>query len=453
MVLLSGLLVFVGCAHLQAPQSPYRTFYKSRLEGVRVPTDAEIRAVDHQEQDFSRPIEEVWRACLDLAMQSWGILGLANDADGGHQLLLISGKRLAASQAAREVILDRWLAISVEAASATSTRVDIAFVSPLTARVAPASVATDSIPPSFHIDQGRFVSSAATALFFDHLGTLLSENRYLASLAAPAHGLIQRGRFIGKERKVRPEKDQARMAQISELKSAIIRRERTILSFPLLEERLFSLARELAAAAGQRNLVTHVYVLSDSEPGCNIEANGDLFVSSGMLELLGARAAATSVADSDEAPSTDMLSGLIAHELGHLYLGHPFHRARALRIGGLSQKAWTLLATTAGALAGGLFDTSTPKSSRPVDTFLTNKQLLIGGVVGAGTLLISGRLGEGIGTEIGDFSVKRFTRAEELEADEYATELLWSAGYDYEALLQVLRQIAAKPLVDRTKKR
>jgi predicted Zn-dependent protease len=60
--------------------------------------------------------------------------------------------------------------------------------------------------------------------------------------------------------------------------------------------------------------------------------------------------------------------------------------------------------------------------------------------VGLGSLYLAGQIGTAVGVDIGGFTIRRFSRREELEADEYGAELLWAAGYDYRGFLKFLQR-------------
>jgi hypothetical protein len=88
-----------------------------------------------------------------------------------------------------------------------------------------------------------------------------------------------------------------------------------------------------------------------------------------------------------------------------------------------------------GAIAGGLVPVSSPTSADPDETLLTAEEVLIGAGVGLGAMFLGAEFGSQVGTPIATSIIGRNSRRQELDADAYAIELLWAAGYDHRAPL------------------
>jgi hypothetical protein len=180
LLFLPAVATFISCAHLRGPHSDYQSFYQSRLVSIRVPTLAEIASPeDAPPMPLHQPIQRAWAACLQLATQSRGILGVAEDAGGGHRILLISGENLEYKRD-RWAFVDRWLAVSLRPLAEDLTEVRVAFVSPKTARVAP--FVGDRFPAGFKGDSQRSVSLSAREAFILALQKTFAEDEYLTRL-------------------------------------------------------------------------------------------------------------------------------------------------------------------------------------------------------------------------------------------------------------------------------
>lgn len=420
LLFLLGLWLLGGCAPIRGPSSLYANHYEKHLKGLSIPSREEIREADGDGAVFPHSVDKVWEVCLDVAIQHRGILGVENDLDGGHRLLVVSGARVDYQRKGAQFI-DRWLAVSVEPSIDGSSRVFVALVSPETSRAIP--LISDPLPPGLRGDRQRSIAQAAGSAFVQQLREQLRGTEYLERIDwhRARHSLDGRvSGALGNEGHNSP------VAQkLGNLRSAALRRWYVVLELPEVQERLSETVTQLALAAGQTDLPAQIYILADDKTGAEVTSNGDLFVSTGLLE---------------EAESVDELAGVLAHELAHLYLGHAITRNQSVLGLRRSRVALASVFMIGGVLASGLIDTSSPESAAPEDTLLTLEDVLVGAAVGAGALFISSEGGEVIGTEIADIAGRRFTKHQELEADDYAVELLGAAGYDYRGLLRLLER-------------
>lgn len=412
----AGLL---GCAHRPGPRSSYQIYYQNRLTGIKVPTHEEIASVkDSLLEVFDRPAQEIWNACAGLAAQSRGVLAAAADTSGGHRLLLISGETLEHKRG-REAFVDRWMAISVQPIAENSTEVRIAFVSPQTMRASPFS--TDMLSKEFKGDRQQSISRRPAEAFMLALEKTFSEDEYLARFVD-----VSRPSTRGAPRSIEvkyTEKGEAVAQRRANYNSAGIRREWFALNVPRLEERIAGIVDDIARAASPPDRKANVFILAALVPNVHIESNGDLFITTGALDKL---------------QNIDELAGILSHEIAHLYMHHGSTRAGAFRRAGASRNAIIFTLILGGAAID--FLSNIPDSASPEDTLLSTEEVLAGVAVTLGTYYLSGQLGTGIGKGVGSFTIHRFTRKQELEADEYGAELLWAAGYDYRGLLNLLRR-------------
>lgn len=429
------VLVMAGCVHNPGWRSAYQAAYADRLAGVEVPTDAEIRAAGVRDERLAQPSAKVWETCLTLASQSWSLLGVGDDPGGGHRALLAAYHSAGWSG----FLVDRWLAVSVQPLDERLTNVSVAFVSPETARVG--SLAGDRPPARVHLGEGRSLGLAASTDLLLAIDRSYAEPDYLRRLSDAGLG-IPRGPAASPQVEDDPAGD-LRAERHGNYTSARFRRESFILDFPELEKRITGVAHRIAVAAGHPGTEIRVYFVADSELDPHIEANGDLFLSTGTLDA---------VANMDE------LAGIIAHEMAHLYLHHGRTRMSGVHVADYSAMTFTLAAGTAGDYYGvfrpllnqvnnvncatcGITIGTKAYQTRDLPGIVTSKDALAGAVgelaVTYGSLYVGALAGAGVARA----EIHEFSQSEELAADEYGTELLWRAGFDYHALLTLLQRV------------
>lgn len=428
--LLFTMTVFThGCTYLRGPASAYGNFYAAHLGSVRLPSIEDIRLYDQVapgERLINQPVEKTWEACLNLALQSWGILRVEHDEGGGHRILLVSGEPMSYNPATAKLI-DRWLAISIQPAGTHDSEINIAFVSPATLHVAD-PLESDFLPKGVKRRSQQHLSRRLAGIFRKQIAVVFDEDAHAErlKLADPTHPPRKILKPI-----TTTESDihnAAVLERRGNFRSASFRRGHVILDWPRLEQRLKEMTEQLSSVASWRLPEITVYIVADDTIGSFIEPNGDLFLTTGTLARAGDR---------------DELAGLIAHELAHLDLKH--HSTRTRRSLGASRSRGIMIGAgmIGGAILGGLYDS--PGSPAPGDTLISLEEVAIGAAVGLGAMWAAAELSSSFGTSVGDSFIQRFSRIEELEADERATELLWAAGYDYRGLLRFLLKIQGSP--------
>jgi Zn-dependent protease with chaperone function len=416
LLLILTVTTLAGCLHNSSWRSAYQTAYVDRLAGVEVPADDDIRGSSIQEDDqLAQPAAKVWESFLTLASQSCSLLGVRDDPGGGHRALV------AAYHSVRgfDYLVDRWLAISVQPVADRLTRVSIALVSPETARVA--SLASDRAP--VNRERNRSLGLAASADLLLAINQSFAEPAYLRRIGEAKPGAP---RAPGSRPKIEDDPTADLLVERhANFASALYRRESFVLPFPELERRLTDIAHRLAAAAGHPGDEIRVYLVVDRELDPHIEANGDLFLTTGTLDAVA---------------SVDELAGIMAHEMAHFYLHHGRTRSRGVRAAFLSQSS-VAMAAELGGFTFGVILPEIPKSPAPKDTLWTSKQLLVGTVVAIATVSGAVYFGAAAGTGLARAEIHHFSQAEELAADDYGTELLWRAGFDYRGLLTLLQRV------------
>ena len=137
----------------------------------------------------------------------------------------------------------------------------------------------------------------------------------------------------------------------------------------------------------------HFAVLDTEELNAVSAPDGYIFVSRGLLRIL---------------PNEEALAAVLAHEVGHVALGHGVH---AVSQGNLTE-AVTILGKEAASKYGG-----------------------------SAVQQLTGVFGSSVTDVVNTVLKDGYSRSQEYDADQYAAELLQKAGYDPHGLLQVLEQI------------
>ena len=134
----------------------------------------------------------------------------------------------------------------------------------------------------------------------------------------------------------------------------------------------------------------HVMLLDTPEVNAMSAPGGFIFLSTGFLKIV---------------PSEDALAAVLAHEVGHIVKGHGM---KAISEANLSE-ALVLIGKEAAASQGG-----------------------------AMVQQLTSTFGESIGDITNTLLTKGYSRGQEYEADEYATDLLKRSGYDAQAMIAML---------------
>ena len=125
---LASILIIVlafqelGCTNTKSLR-PYFSWENDHFREIKVPSRNEILAKAKRKYTriFEGPLDQVWKACLDIAIQGGGILGLKADSDESYQLLFVANeprtyqpllaRKLLAEQ--QPVYVEAWIAVNV----------------------------------------------------------------------------------------------------------------------------------------------------------------------------------------------------------------------------------------------------------------------------------------------------------------------------------------------------
>ena len=157
----------------------------------------------------------------------------------------------------------------------------------------------------------------------------------------------------------------------------------------------------------------YVVILDTDEINAMATPGGHIFVSRGLIDCT---------------ESEDALAAVIAHEIAHIQLGHSVSAIKASRTSSaVSSTVKAGVVTTLAAVntktgVYGLSDSEMKKVMDAVDSISNASSEVVKTLVNTG-----------------------FSKAQEFEADSYALELMYNAGYDPNAMLDMLEQLEESP--------
>ena len=474
------IVVSLGCALHRPPESPYRERYANRFEGLQVPSVEAIQQGGRQ-WTFHKPLEDVWLACLRVAHQYEGLLGMHLDAQGQQRrLLFVHGQELlyqtptmgfhSNKNMALHKLWDTWIAVAVSVdQDRGQTTVTAAWVAPHTGDVAPLEETLpahhDVAAPARATAPG-LATPALTASASDFaavISALSDERRQIAQRLAAATDPAERWRLIPQAtinaffyhlttQLYSPERWQEKFAimhpatripvrelhehtrsteyaQHADLEQALgnwtsarLRRSALVVHSPHLEATLREVAERLKTAAKEPEQPVQLYILASPELNAFVVPNGDIFVTSGLLEALD---------------SVDEVAAVIAHELDHLFQHDTTARLVALRTARGIQLAIRIVGTVAGAGVGAAAGIAVSGASAMASGTTSLTTDLVTNLVTNTVQMTSGVVGETIGSAM----VTGHSQDAELRADANGARYLWAAGYDVDAELAMLTKL------------
>lgn len=467
------VLTFMGCSMQRPPTSPYSGRYDSRIEGVRLP-DAEAIQREGALWTFSKPLDEVWAACLQVAHQYEGLLRLNTEDRHQRRLLFVHGQEMlwrassGHSNSGMSVgkFLDTWIAVAVSAEEGSNrTTVAAAWVSPDTGKVTPlpqmgqrsgvdtapgkvasrpitesgagrsfdaitAALAEERTQIAMHINQTetpeerwQFIPQATINEFLYHLTTqLYGPERWRAKFADqpakqphPLRELKDLTRDTAYDQHANTEE------ALGNWTSARLRRSLLVVHSPQVETVLREVVERLRQVAKMNTRQVGVYIVASPEINAFVVPNGDVFLTTGLLEALD---------------TIDEVAAVLGHELDHLFQHDTLGRLESIGRAQKTQAALMMVAMIAGPVAGAAAGLAA-QGSQAAATGMSFTSQMISNMATTSVYLTSGALGASIGSAI----VTGYGQDTELRADANSARYLWAAGYDTKAMLHLLGKL------------
>jgi Zn-dependent protease with chaperone function len=371
--------------------------YHQGFQGFHLPPIETIKRASAGNWQFNQPMDEVWKACLDVVSQYQGIISIEKNADG-RSLCIIKGRdaQLSPSDQAAETTFgscyDQWLVIALYDDSGR-TAISVAGMDPITGQVRTLPSAEQMLYAQVQIQLSSVPSWNEK---YADVDWEKRKPRHVANMSRPAQEMapegfeITLGNWIAKR----------------------LRLELGLVSCPRVTQSLEIVAQRLKDAAGVSSASTRIHVLGSPNINAFALPNGEIYVTSGLL---------------DSAQSIDEIAAVLAHEIDHLKnrdVASKLHKqafgeaaANGLRF------AWALGQIAMSTIPAGGIGVSLGEDFATAVT---------GQGIQNGADYLQGGMVEGFSTDI------------ELRADKHGCETLYAAGFDPAANLALLTELNAR---------
>lgn len=451
-LLLLGTLftLTTGCVSMKSLDSPYRRYHEVFLEGVEMPSEESIESIvdsgGGKRKNFEHSTEEVWDSCLRVATQYWGILGIDFDGEESRRMMFIDADvhrlkigGLLPGYGSVEKTVERWILIRVKPGDANTAVADAILISPRTGKAAPLRDDFNLEGGKGSVDKLTSISEQIVKKFFFHIEEMMITEEHWLHKFSNAQAKVEPRAFVSDNREQKVTDEEESLQAWGNYTSLRKRLGKVVIEYPDFENLLHGVVQRLSVATGRNKPQGEIFTLSSKRVNAHVTPNGDLFITTGLLH---------------EAKTIDEVAALIAHELSHYFEND--YSGRAKRDVTSFAPAATIVATimASALVATGVIQTEPPnlegKTPREVidESLLTNEELLVGTIVGLGAYYGSGLLAVPIGDKVSDSLFGRYSAKQEFRADADAVEYLWYAGYDHNALLEILKRLKQRHELD-----
>jgi hypothetical protein len=413
------------------PPSDYLKHYQYGFDGVKLPAAEEV--LKHGvTRTYDAPADEVWKSCLRAAAQKQGVVAAdAGDGQGPRRMIVLDGQRLIVMQQSNQggidfsTFMDTLLAVALVPDGPQQCKLAVAWLDPATNKPAPFPVPDcepkaniNWTPPAWKAsairDQRLFVAKWRANDFLQNISVqLYGPPQWVARLKQQP--TVARGKAPGV--KVRED------IGYEEIKndygnwcSLLLRRNRYVVQCPELVDELTATMANLKKAAGKEGSSTRIFILASPEVNAFSLPNGDIFICSGLLDML---------ADGNEA------AAVLAHELDHYIQHDAVYKVRNAYRAQVAAMTVMITVSVAGGVAGGLM------AAAPLGAMVSPGQQILSELVKQGAVYAATYGGMGMEEAI----VSGYSREVELRADNNALRYMWGAGYDRKAMLSVMEKL------------
>lgn len=418
------VVLFIGVVASGCTQNlrPYRLWENNQFRDVVVPTKDKIKSGGGGKGTYAYPIDKVWQACLGLAVQGAGVLGVKTDLGKSYQLLFVASvaqernlKYLdkVAGQMAFDFI-EAWVAVDIEKINDNETEVSVAWVSP-DGKVKNALEAGYEIPEKEMALAG--IARTAMTTYLEAVKSQLEDSRW-ERLYSPA--LPQRPLRAGPAAE---KVDNPPWAEYSipygNYLSMTTKTQYYCIENSKLTRHMEDIAHLILTAAHVQDEKIAAYILYSNKSNAFVSPNGDIFITTAQLD---------SLANSDE------LAGILAHELDHVIQKDGITRLKS-QYETTNLKFNIIASTMVVAFAGSLVHN--------LDFWLGKDGTRNYAASSLGVAAIFGGAAVGLiaSAETGEILDRHYSIEQEFRADKNATIYLWRAGFDHTAWLKVLKKM------------
>ena len=192
----------------------------------------------------------------------------------------------------------------------------------------------------------------------------------------------------------------------------------TILFNDALVERISEIGNRIVKASGEEDMKYTFRVINDPTINAYSAAGGFIYVNTGLLDIL---------------ESEDELAAILAHEIAHITNHHQIkfvYSAHRKKVAGqIAGFFFGVVLGAAGAAAMG------PAPSPESPSYSTYRQLT------QQMVDLGFKVGEAMGYAMAVSMIKGYGKKQELEADRFAIQYTYKAGYDPYALVSVFKKL------------
>jgi len=485
LILLTLIVSLTGCSVFYGPQSPYSKYYDNMLENVRIPQSELIQQYGVIET-YSKSPDEVWTALLKVVSQYEGIIGTGMESSGARKLIFIHGQEMQIKAPGghknpgmvMSKFLDTWTAVSViPADGGRRTMVAAAFVSPQTGDLSPYSqfaideINEDStIKKQNHVntdksneqqnnavnkansagsdsaqngaaifssldqikkaeERWKYIPQSMISMFFYHLNTqLYGPDKWIAKFVDSQRKNMSTQKILKdiehqeiNDTNLKLEND------IGNWTSAKFRRTLLIVDAPTVSKSLQDILEQLKKTAKNDDRKGQIYIVASPQINAFALPNGDIFVCSGLIDLLETR---------------DEIAAVLGHELDHILQHDTANRLTSLS--SAQNTATTLMivgmVASVGVASAVAISSAASASSLSAAMAATSstQTMLIQNLTTQSITGMSGSLGQSVGNSI----IFGYSQETELRADQNGAKYVWGAGYNVEAELALLNKLS-----------
>ena len=412
-VIIVGSLSLLGCSTTKTAYvgstGAYHSYYNKGLESSFVAPEASEIQKAGQSWEYSKPFKEVWDASLDVLSQYQGILAMDSSSSQQSMLVLKARENKRAPENRHRIatygsFFEQWLWVAViKKPDSDETEVAVAVFEPST---------------------GNLRNNDGTAqLLFSQIqiqlyGPTLWRDKFV----------YEKQQQSGHETKVEgfqtatnePYKYLVLEQMLGGWISKSMREELITVYSPEVTSWLDEIVDRLKKAADVPDLKTRVTIIPANGLNAFALPNGNIIVSSGLLDSLD---------------TTGQVASVLAHELDHLIKHDTIVRLKTKQLGGMG--AWGM------------------RESLFIGDIVVDVISQLGGYGALGSAMWD--LGRAAGRSLGEMGaqhletalVSNFSAETELRADENGIKMLNKAGFDPEmniAMLNTLRKFKDKAL-------
>jgi Zn-dependent protease with chaperone function len=475
-ILLGNSFFLTGCAVFYGPKTPYSAQYEGHLKRVQLPESDEIEKAGTT-WVFSKSPEEVWEALQHIIPQYEGILRIDSKNPEDRRFIFVHGRQKQLQTPRFKVyanmgmvftkFLDTWLAVSLRPADdGHRTMLAVAYMS-ADGKVIPALSLLSDRDKSKEVQEQLATSSDEKQVNeIGSLGDVLSGlsqlnanfgqnvqmikkpeerwkyvpqetiNEFLYVLGTQLYGPEHwKEKFVKKFENIPikkipdikypklKENREVLMIEAGNWTSAQLRRTIQVVHAPEVIAAFQEMMERLKKAAKQDQQKINIYIIASPEVNAFALPNGDIFICSGLLEVL---------------ESPDQVAAVLGHEVDHVF-SQDAHGA--LQSAATSQNIAGVV-SFAGQVGGGALGGVAALGAEVAPTIASSIGQHIMSNVIINTVSVSVQsLGGAFNLAIGSAIVSGYSQEAELRADANGARYVWAAGYNIEEELQMLQKL------------